>query len=529
MECFNCKLRFPSIAELVSHTRKCAALTGFRCSFCLLLYNDIYGWRRHLIRKHPQQIESCVPRSPCASLVSPLRDSNAFSGCQSPGRLLTPHKGSPSTSGPSSAKRRILSCDENVVQPIPGTSSQSDGVPVTPPTRFSTVPEGGASNVVFGCNQVPAVGMPNASSDEYLKNIFARVFSLLHKDTGTTSSLVQQVAESIEFILNDGIENCLDLLVAQNLRVNDEVCSHLIEGFEHLKVVMRKSFRPFKTIHLREQYFSNLGTFVKPRTKILGPALVSIGRKPMQMTTSTAQLIPMKKMLQRILSIPGLMDEMDLYIQQCCDNVDLVNIINSPCWIETFMSLPPLKDAKTYPILLYFDEFETGNPLGSHAGIHKLGGVYISIPCLPPRLSSQLSFIFLAYLFHSSDRITFGNFITFAPVIKEINELATEGVTVSVGSFQGTVRFAVAAIVGDNLGLHGMLGFVESFGGNYPCRICRASKELCRGMLVEEQGLLRDGDNYLKDVEANDVKNTGVKGAPYAGSNFSVAGSISPQ
>lgn len=29
------------------------------------------------------------------------------------------------------------------------------------------------------------------------------------------------------------------------------------------------------------------------------------------------------------------------------------------------------------PIFLFFDDYEVGNALGSHSGIHKLGAVYI--------------------------------------------------------------------------------------------------------------------------------------------------------
>jgi len=33
------------------------------------------------------------------------------------------------------------------------------------------------------------------------------------------------------------------------------------------------------------------------------------------------------------------------------------------------------------PLFMYFDDFESGNVLGSHSGIHKVGAVYVSIPC----------------------------------------------------------------------------------------------------------------------------------------------------
>jgi len=35
------------------------------------------------------------------------------------------------------------------------------------------------------------------------------------------------------------------------------------------------------------------------------------------------------------------------------------------------------------PLILYFDEFETCNPLGSHAGIYELGTMYFTIAFTP--------------------------------------------------------------------------------------------------------------------------------------------------
>ncbi|KAF0769830.1 Uncharacterized protein FWK35_00006347 [Aphis craccivora] len=44
------------------------------------------------------------------------------------------------------------------------------------------------------------------------------------------------------------------------------------------------------------------------------------------------------------------------------------------------------------PYFLYFDDYETNNPLGTHAGLKKLGAVYISFtPCFLPEFSSSLN------------------------------------------------------------------------------------------------------------------------------------------
>lgn len=53
------------------------------------------------------------------------------------------------------------------------------------------------------------------------------------------------------------------------------------------------------------------------------------------------------------------------------------------------------------PLFVYYDEFETRNPLGSYAGEKKLGGVYVSIACLPPHLTAKLNNVYVSTIFHS--------------------------------------------------------------------------------------------------------------------------------
>lgn len=79
------------------------------------------------------------------------------------------------------------------------------------------------------------------------------------------------------------------------------------------------------------------------------------------------------------------------------------------------------------PLFLQVDDFEPLNALGSHSSIHKMGAAYISVPCLPPVYLSQLSNIFLVLLYHSSDRVQFGNRIIFKPLIEEFNYCKRSG------------------------------------------------------------------------------------------------------
>ena len=78
------------------------------------------------------------------------------------------------------------------------------------------------------------------------------------------------------------------------------------------------------------------------------------------------------------------------------------------------------------PLLHYYDDFETANPLGSKAAIHKIGGNYSMILALPPRFNSSLENIFLTTLFYSEDRRE-SNIHVYDVVVAQYQHLARDG------------------------------------------------------------------------------------------------------
>lgn len=125
---------------------------------------------------------------------------------------------------------------------------------------------------------------------------------------------------------------------------------------------------------------------------------------------------------------------------------------------------------------MYFDDFESGNALGSHAGDYKLGAVYISIVSIPPEKSSRLENIFVAQVFHSNDRLYFGNEAIFKKIVEELKYLEEVGLDIALTTKNVTVKFILVTLSGDNLGLHGILGLFESFMATNFCRFCLSTK-----------------------------------------------------
>lgn len=61
----------------------------------------------------------------------------------------------------------------------------------------------------------------------------------------------------------------------------------------------------------------------------------------------------------------------------------------------------------------------------------------------------------------------------FKKLIEELNFPRNTGIKVKINNKIITIKFQLILILGDNLGLNGILGFVEYFKGNNFCRVCK--------------------------------------------------------
>lgn len=123
-------------------------------------------------------------------------------------------------------------------------------------------------------------------------------------------------------------------------------------------------------------------------------------------------------------------------------------------------------------ITLYADDFEVCNPLGTSRKTHKLLAVYWILENLPPGSHSSLSSIFLAILCKTTYVKSFGYEKIFEPLLRDLRSLEVDGIFVP--QLNKTLKGTVQTIVADNLGAHGIAGFVENFTGPFICRFCTA-------------------------------------------------------
>jgi len=131
--------------------------------------------------------------------------------------------------------------------------------------------------------------------------------------------------------------------------------------------------------------------------------------------------------------------------------------------------------------------------------------------CLPPELRSKLENIFLFILFNTLDRETFSNELIFYKVIDELRLLQQQGIEINYNGQTSRFYFSLELILGDNLGLHSILGFSESFHANYFCRFCLTHQNDIKKVLHERDCKLRDNKIHNIHVKQCNVFKSDVK------------------
>ena len=159
---------------------------------------------------------------------------------------------------------------------------------------------------------------------------------------------------------------------------------------------------------------------------------------------------------------------------------------------------------------MYFMMTTKLTDIGPHSA--KLSAIYIKVACLLSECQGALKNIFLALLFDNQDINDLTNERVFRKFIQKINYLQSTGIDVVINEQTYRVYFTIGLVVADNLAMHALLGFVESYSSNYLCRFCRIDKRIMHFQCEEDPGLFRDKVQHELDCFEANVKNSGVNG-----------------
>ncbi|KAL7877515.1 hypothetical protein SRHO_G00041580 [Serrasalmus rhombeus] len=254
-----------------------------------------------------------------------------------------------------------------------------------------------------------------------------------------------------------------NILQHYNLQIDNSVITEIAKAVCSSNPVSKAIEKGglLSTSYQRRQYYKEKFGVVEPVTYILD-----------HKKKHTFQYVPLLKSLQHILGNKEILDKIvQSHRGQQHIEPDPSYEFRSPedGWHfreNGFLNADELRIS----LRLYVDDFETCNPLGTSRKKHQLCGVYWILSNLPPGSHSSLSYIYLAVLCKSRDVKSYGYDKVLEPLLQDLKTLEDQGVYVP--SLDKSVKGTVLSVVADNLGAHGIAGFVESFSGDYFCRFC---------------------------------------------------------
>lgn len=184
---------------------------------------------------------------------------------------------------------------------------------------------------------------------------------------------------------------------------------------------------------------------------------------------STYHYVPLLPTLKSLLEDPTVLEQIDDFPLRVRND----GIFEDYCDGNLFKSHPLFSiDPYALQIIGYFDELEICNPLGSHIKTHKVGIVFFSLGNIHPKFRSSLRAMNLVIVCTKPVLEEHGLDVIMEPFIRDLNVLATTGISVLVNGTERVFKGALLTFLADNLASNELGGFKLSFSFSF--RFCRS-------------------------------------------------------
>lgn len=172
------------------------------------------------------------------------------------------------------------------------------------------------------------------------------------------------------------------------------------------------------------------------------------------------------------------------------------------------------QDPKSLKILLYYDDVEIVNPLGSKVKKHKLAMFYWSLGNIYPEFRSTLRIINLLCIVKSEHLKKYGLNSILKNFVAGIKNLESpEGLTILVKGEERQFRGSLLMFIGDTLAANFVGGFKEGVAfAKKPCRSCHGTRDSIQASFDERNFESRDKVTHADQcATVDDVELTKVE------------------
>lgn len=235
--------------------------------------------------------------------------------------------------------------------------------------------------------------------DEELK--FLEFTLLLYSIPSLQENVIANIIDRLASLMSDAHIPFLASEIQNELKiqkVREEVC-------EAIQVICDQNKQPFHYFKKSDKNFSRrLGQdffYNEPETFVVGyetvtskadidsESVLSDKTKDVKVPRYAIH-VPLKNSLKVLFSIPGMLQEILDYEVQLENEWRERNVMSNVMQGQAWRSIKTrLTEKKMFPLILYMDDFDPFNELGSHGGEQKVTGVYVSCPFLPPHLINR--------------------------------------------------------------------------------------------------------------------------------------------
>ena len=318
----------------------------------------------------------------------------------------------------------------------------------------------------------------NEESDQYIDDaeiihdpdfetemLFAHYLLKLETAQRLSGTAIDVVSDHTQFLLADTLRKQYDKF---GLFLRDRGLEFNAEEIE--SAMLDINLDSLNSKHKRNAFYVQNCGLVEPKEIFLGTRMKLVHGR-VKTNRDYGYIVPLRDTLQSLLRMPEIIhfinhphSQVDGFRMDVCDG----NMYKTHPLFST--------DPRALQIILYTDDLEITNPLGTHTKKHKVQMLYFTLGNIPPQFRSKLSAIYLLGIAKTIHVKRHGITSLLRDFISTINDLSSTGIEFVVNGAPTLMKGALSMVLADTPAANSLGGFKEGVGfAAKPCRSCKIS------------------------------------------------------